>query len=136
MTAVMLESARKGMWHATDVQLREVAELHTRLVSEHAAGCSGFICDNAKLRDFIASKVDKEAAESYNKNIDAARQVQLEEQNENNVVLQKEEQQPERRREAQREETAPGRNGTVYWIAGILLGLVIVWLIVRRKQDK
>ena len=30
MTAVMLESARKGMWHATDVQLREVAELHTR----------------------------------------------------------------------------------------------------------
>ena len=136
MTAVMLESARKGMWHATDVQLREVAELHTRLVSEHAAGCSGFICDNAKLRDFIASKVDKEAAESYNKNIDAARQIQLEEQNENNVVLQKEEQQPERRREAQREETAPGRNGTVYWIAGILLGLVIVWLIVRRKQDK
>ena len=136
MTAVMLESARKGMWHATDVQLREVAELHTRLVSEHAAGCSGFICDNAKLRDFIASKVDKEAAESYNKNIDAARQVQLEEQNENNVVLQKEEQQPERRREAQREETAPGRHGTVYWIAGILLGLVIVWLIVRRKQDK
>ena len=76
MTAVMLESARKGMWHATDVQLREVAELHTRLVSEHAAGCSGFICDNAKLRDFIASKVDKEAAESYNKNIDAARQIQ------------------------------------------------------------
>ena len=80
--------------------------------------------------------MDKEAAESYNKNIDAARQVQLEEQNENNVVLQKEEQQPERRREAQREETAPERNGTVYWIAGILLGLVIVWLIVRRKQDK
>src|SRR5699024_7148545 len=107
-------SARKGMWHATDAQLREVAELHTRLVSEHTAGCSGFICDNAKLRDFIASKVDKDAAESYNKNIDAARQIQLEEVNENNVVLQKEEQQLERRRDARSEEATADRSSTIY----------------------
>ncbi len=99
----------------------EIPNLHTLLITSRDAA-------TGEILECIPWRVGFRAVE--------VRQVQLEEQNENNVVLQKEEQQPERRREAQREETAPERNGTVYWIAGILLGLVIVWLIVRRKQDK
>ena len=113
MTAVMLEAGRKGMWQASDAQLRQVAALHTRLVAEHAAGCSGFVCDNAKLRAFIASKVDQPAAEAYNRNIDAARQVQIEEQTDRNVVLKKEEQTRDRRHEDRREANAPTRDYTV-----------------------
>ena len=136
MSAGVRKWTRGVMVIPWDVQRGVLAVLERFRSCDLAALCSGFNCDLAKRRDRIAVKVDLEAGESYNQNRGAARQVQLEEQNENNVVLQKEEQQPERRREAQREETAPGRNGTVYWIAGILLGLVIVWLIVRRKQDK
>jgi len=73
MTAVMLETVRKGMWDATPEQVAEIAKLHTESVAEHGAACSGFICDNAKLRDFIASKVSKEAAASYNKEVASVR---------------------------------------------------------------
>lgn len=65
ITAVMLETARKGMWQATDQQLASLAELHTEIVREYKPSCSGFVCDNAMLRDFIASKVDKTTATDY-----------------------------------------------------------------------
>ena len=45
MTAVMLETVRKGLWDATPQQVAVLAELHTRLVEEFEAGCSGFVCD-------------------------------------------------------------------------------------------
>lgn len=57
ITAVMLETARKGMWNASAEQISTLAELHTEVVNEYRPSCSGFVCDNAKLRDFIASNV-------------------------------------------------------------------------------
>lgn len=65
MTAVMMETARKGMWRASAEQLKTVAALHTELVDKYKPSCSGFVCDNAKLRDFIASNVAKESAKQY-----------------------------------------------------------------------
>lgn len=65
MTAVMLETARKGMWNASQEQIGELAKLHTGLISEYKPSCSGFVCDNAKLRGFIASKTDASTAEKY-----------------------------------------------------------------------
>lgn len=136
MTAVMLESARKGMWKASDAQLKDVAALHTKFVSEHAAGCSGFICDNDKLRTFISSKVDKSLAEKYNADIDAARQVQLnEQQSENNVVLKKEEQNSKAAAEAQ-QQSGDEKSYTLLYIVGGVLAAIAVWFIVRRKRTK
>ncbi|MDE7356199.1 MAG: cobaltochelatase subunit CobN [Rikenellaceae bacterium] len=77
MTAVMLEAARKGMWQASDEQVRTLADLHASLVVDAEAGCSGFVCDNAHLRRFISEKVSPERSRDYNKGIDAARQVSL-----------------------------------------------------------
>lgn len=65
MTAVMLETARKGMWKASAGQLSALARLHTETVRRYGAACSGFVCDNARLRDFIASNVSPEAARQY-----------------------------------------------------------------------
>jgi cobaltochelatase CobN len=65
VTAVMLETARKGMWKATDEQLARLAELHTEMLQEYQPSCSGFVCNNAKLQDFIASKVDARTAQQY-----------------------------------------------------------------------
>ena len=69
MTAVMLETVRKGMWKASEQQVADIANLHTDLVNKYKPSCSGFVCDNAKLRQFIASKTDAQAAAEYKKNI-------------------------------------------------------------------
>ena len=69
MTAVMLETVRKGMWKASEQQVADIAKLHTDLVNKYKPSCSGFVCDNAKLRQFIASKTDAQAAAEYKKNI-------------------------------------------------------------------
>ncbi|WP_300728492.1 cobaltochelatase subunit CobN, partial [uncultured Rikenella sp.] len=72
ITAVMLETARKGYWQATPEQLKTIAELHSELVTRHEAACSGFTCDNAKLRDFIGRQLTPEEAETYRTSVDRA----------------------------------------------------------------
>ena len=73
ITAVMMESARKGMWKATDQQLKDVAQLHTEIVNKYKPSCSGFVCDNAKLRQYIEQQVDEASAQEYRKNINDIR---------------------------------------------------------------
>lgn len=69
ITAVMLETVRKGMWKASPEQTAALARLHTELVDEYGPSCSGFVCDNAGLREFVSSKVDEAAASAYEKSI-------------------------------------------------------------------
>ena len=73
MTAVMMESARKGMWKATPQQLKDIAQLHTETVNKYKPSCSGFVCNNAKLRDYIASKSDAASAKEYQQNVEQIR---------------------------------------------------------------
>jgi cobaltochelatase CobN len=73
MTAVMLETIRKGYWQADEATIKAIADLHVRLVRDHQAGCSGFVCDNAKLRQMIAGAVSPELKEVYQKEIAAVR---------------------------------------------------------------
>ena len=42
ITAVMLETARKGMWEASEQQISTLANLHTDLVKEFGSAGSGF----------------------------------------------------------------------------------------------
>lgn len=91
MTAVMLESARKGLWKADRQQLADIAELHTRLIEKYKPGCSGFVCDNAKLRKFIASKVNAESAEKYEKSIEKVREAAAADNDKKGMVMKKEE---------------------------------------------
>ncbi|MDE6178841.1 MAG: cobaltochelatase subunit CobN, partial [Duncaniella sp.] len=73
MTAVMLETARKGLWQASHEQVRAIAALHTEAVARAGAACTGFVCDNAALRAFIASNVTAEAAADYNRAVAGVR---------------------------------------------------------------
>ena len=70
ITAVMMETARKGLWKTDAATLRQLAELHAELVKNHGAACSGFVCNNAKLKEFIDSRLsDAQAKQSYNDEI-------------------------------------------------------------------
>lgn len=89
ITAVMMETARKGMWKATDQQLADVSNLHTDLIQKYKPACSGFVCDNAKLRDFIASKTTPEAAKQYQNSIKNVREVAADQSK--GVVMKKDE---------------------------------------------
>jgi cobaltochelatase CobN len=57
MTAVMLETARKGYWKPDDVRLREVAQLHARLVGRFGASGTEFVNNNQALRAFIGQQL-------------------------------------------------------------------------------
>ncbi len=132
LTAVMMESARKGMWNASQQQLTEIAALHTEMVTEHEAACSGFVCDNAALREFIAQNAPQNA-EEYREAITQAREVQLDKtQAEKSVVLKKEEQQNEQKSSSQ-----PNSDTTDYTALYIIAGgfaLLIGWVVYRKRR--
>jgi len=135
MTAIMMESARKGMWKATDKQLKDVAELHTEFVGKHEAACSGFVCDNAKLREFIAKNVDKSTAEKYNKDINVAREVQLNQAEiKKSVVLKKEKQSNDKQSPTKSESTDTESNNALIYIIISIIGVITIWFFIRRKQ--
>lgn len=89
MTAVMLESARKGLWQASEEQVAELSKLHTEIVNTYRPSCSGFVCDNAKLRDFIASKADAQTATQYKENISKIREAKASGSNKGVVMKKK-----------------------------------------------
>ncbi len=71
VTAIMMESARKGMWKATPGQLSNIAGLHADLVKEFGSTGSGFAGGNVKLQDFIAQNITPSNAQAYNRQIQA-----------------------------------------------------------------
>lgn len=90
MTAVMLETVRKGYWTPSDQVIQDIVDLHAKLVKDHEAGCSGFVCDNTKLKEMIENKLSSEMKESYNDQIDKVRTAG-ENAEEKGMVLEKEE---------------------------------------------
>ncbi len=135
MTAVMLESARKGMWKASGEQIRRTAELHARMVAEHDAGCSGFICDNAKLREYIAAHAGKAEAAAYEAAIDAARQVKLSgEDSGKSVVLKKEQDEHTERTTGEAPaDRNQNNNYTLLYILAALIAGIFAWIIYRKR---
>ncbi|MFW6259371.1 MAG: cobaltochelatase subunit CobN, partial [Tangfeifania sp.] len=133
MTSVMLETARKGYWKATEKQLNELAELHAELVSDHNAGCSGFVCNNAKLRRYIAGKLPADLSGQYEQAIDQARNVQIDEDTES-VVLKKEEQEDKPQPEKQPQFGADNTWG-IAALASVLILLLLV-LYIRKQKNK
>lgn len=128
MTAVMLETARKGMWQASEQQIADISQLHTELVNKYKPSCSGFVCDNAKLRDFIASKVSPEAGRQYQENISQIREAVAE--NAEGMVMKKEELNPT----ASQHETKVSSPWIAVAVIIALAGLVVL-MRKRRKNN-
>ena len=124
ITAVMMETARKGMWNATDEQLSTLAKLHTEVVNEYQPSCSGFVCNNAKLREYIASNVDKTTAKAYDNSISNIRAENI--GADDGKVMRK-------------EELSNLEKTTSHINSGLVLGIVaicvlVVFLVIRRRR--
>lgn len=125
ITAVMLETARKGLWKANEEQIAGLAELHTELVNKYRPSCSGFVCDNAKLRDFIASKSAPAVAAQYKQNISNIREAIAE--GDKGVVMKKE----ELNTQVEQHKTKVAAP----WIGvGVVIALVGLVVLMRRRR--
>ena len=114
MTAVMMESARKGMWKATPQQLKDIAKLHTETVNKYKPSCSGFVCNNAKLRNYIASKTDAASAKEYQQNVEQIRDAEAAKNSSDKGMVMKKETLNE---DAQKTTTV---------VSGIVVGVIVI----------
>lgn len=130
MTAVMMESARKGMWKATPQQLKDIAKLHTETVNKYKPSCSGFVCDNAKLRNYIASKTDAASAKKYQQNVEQIRDAEAAKNSSDKGMVMKKETLNE---EAQKTTTVV--SGIVVGVIVIVAFVMLAILIRRRRKN-
>lgn len=130
MTAVMMESARKGMWKATPQQLRDIAKLHTETVNKYKPSCSGFVCNNAKLRNYIASKTDAASAKEYQQNVEQIRDAEAAKNSSDKGMVMKKETLNE---EAQKTTTVV--SGIVVGVIVIVAFVLLAILIRRRRKN-
>ncbi|MGV8138977.1 MAG: cobaltochelatase subunit CobN [Mangrovibacterium sp.] len=125
ITSVMLETARKGYWKASPEQLQTTSRLLAQLVTEFKPGCSGFVCDNAKLQKFVAANAGQTAS-SYLKSIEDVRQAA--DEGKEGVVMKKE--------SLSQEPPVISKNkmkGALV-VAGILAAFVLLIFWIKRKR--
>lgn len=128
MTAVMMESARKGMWKATPQQLKDIAKLHTETVNKYKPSCSGFVCDNAKLRNYIASKTDAASAKEYQQNVEQIRDAEAAKNSSDKGMVMKKETLND---EAQKTTTVV--SGIVVAVI-VVVAIILLLVLVRRRR--
>jgi cobaltochelatase CobN len=128
ITAVMLETARKGMWKASDAQLDRLAGLHTQLVEEYGSSGAGFSGGNAKLHDFIARRVDDRTAQTYRRRIETMQTAATDNPSQG-MVLHKQE-------IANTPDGATNQLNGLLVTAVVLVMFVVLLLVLRRKRKR
>ncbi|WP_373833676.1 cobaltochelatase subunit CobN, partial [Bacteroides heparinolyticus] len=128
MTAVMMETIRKGLWKASAEQAGDIARLHVEMVNKYKPSCSGFVCDNAKLRDFIASKTDAVAAEEYRRNVSDIREAKKN-GSDKSMVMKKE------TMNNSDNQTTATVSGMVTALIVVVAVLVLIVLVKRRRKN-
>lgn len=126
MTAVMLESARKGMWKASADKIAETAKLHTQLVDKYKPSCSGFVCNNPKLRDYIAKNAPAELAKDYDKQIEQVRNESVKD----GMVMKKEQ------LNAETKTTTNWLNTSLVLIGALVLLIAVVFIARKNKKRR
>lgn len=127
VTAVMLETARKGMWKATDQQLNDIAQLHTDLVQKYGASGTEFTGTNLKLQDYIAKRSSTESANGYKEQMQKMKSGDIG-TNAKGMVLKK--------NEILQNESSEnsGLNGII--IVSVVLIIFVILLILLKKKRK
>ena len=127
MTAVMLESARKGYWKATPEQLAKTAELHARMTEEQGAACTEFVCGNPKLQSYITGQLSERGKESYVRTMKST--LEKSSGKEKEVVLK------EQRLAPEQQIVERQRNGLIA-VTCICVAFVIVIVALKRRNKR
>ncbi len=143
MSGVMLETARRGYWNASDEQLQALAVLHAELVRDHEMGGGDFSGGNAELARYLAERLPPALKQQYD---DALTQVRGDTVGEQSVVLEKqsnERQQVEEPRDSDASERKPSDSAPqagepsqpspVWWLLALLLLIPVVWFWRRAR---
>ena len=128
VTAIMMESARKGMWEASETQLVDIAKLHTDLVREFGSSGAGFSGNNAKLQSFISQKINPKEAEAYNKQLQKMKTSSPVTSTNGSTVLKKEEM------SVMDDNQKNSFNGVI--VGSVALALFVALLVVLRRKRK
>jgi cobaltochelatase CobN len=128
MTAVMMETARKGLWEASPEQVQALAALHAELIEKYGAGCSGFVCGNVKLRDFISQQLPESQRQNYQQQIKKSLEAPTESE-QDSMVLEK-----EVIREADQSEVPLIQRLNWGLILGVLLILATIAFLASRRR--
>ena len=132
MTAVMLETARKGYWKATPEQLKAVAGLHTDLIAKYGTSGGGFADNNAKLQDFIAENVSAPQAAGYKQRINEMKEAALADGNvQKGMTLKKNTVDTA----GQPEEETNKLSGTLV-VSVVLAAFIILLMILKKKRSQ
>ena len=132
MTAVMLETARKGYWKATPEQLKAVAGLHTDLVAKYGTSGGSFADNNAKLQNFIAENVSAPQAANYKQRINEMKEAALADGNaQKGMTLKKN----TVGTVGQPEEKTNKLSGTLT-VSVVLAAFIILLMILKRKRSQ
>lgn len=124
MTAVMLETIRKGYWNASAETIQKLADEHTTWVGSHGAGCSGFVCDNPKLKSYIQSKASPKNRKAYDQKVNDA----LQSRNSDNAIQMKKTEQN------LRSTALPPTQLALIWFLLVGFGLIPLYIWIHRKQ--
>ena len=131
MTAVMLETARKGYWQASEAQLADIARLHAEMVEKYGACCNGFTCGNALLKDFVAQKLNPQQARRYASKVREALQTDPTVDNGKSVVLEQ-----ERRQDNTDRPVDNARIILIVFAVVAVLAVVFAGVLLRRKKQR
>ena len=127
ITAIMLETVRKGFWKASPEQIKSLTDLHLDLVERFGLEPSGFAGENDKLQDFIERSVPKEQAATYRSKIQQVKAAKGSDNIKDSKVLRKEES------SGQKEKV--NLNGL--WIGvGVVAVFVALVIVLRRKRRR
>ncbi len=129
MTAVMMETARKGYWPATPEQLSTVAALHPDLVKHYGASGGSVSGDKAKLQDFIAANVTAQQAADYKSQMKAMKEVAMTDNDKKSMTLKKDTSTNDMLPEEERNIL----NGKAIVVI-VLVAFVLLLVILKRKR--
>lgn len=124
MTAVMLESVRKGYWKATDEQLRKTAELHAQMTKEQGAACTEFVCGNNKLQSFITNQLGEQTKGAYSQVMKST----LEKSGGKDIVL--------KEQQKNNEQTTLDRQKNGWAVAAVVGIIFIVLVVLLRRRNR
>ena len=132
MTAIMLETIRKGFWKADEKTVRQIAALHAELIRKHTPGCSAFVCNNAKLREMIADSLsdDPQAAADYREAIRRIREAPAVTEKVEGQILKEQRLDPVRKTETE----SGGISRQIAVGAVVLLAVLAVLIGSRRRK--